>query len=104
MKRVLSIAALFIAGYAHGFTTDPGPVRNVSVLNHYRHSIEVSYDAPANAAEVKSFFVEWVSTNAVVMGSKMDPYTPGRRVVSQIQPLVPNQEYALRISPVDAEG
>jgi len=106
MRRLafIGLPLLCLSAGAQAFTSDPGPVQNISVLNHYRHSLEISFDAPANAAEVKSYYVEWTSSATASAGAKMDPYKPGKRTVVQVQPLQTGVEYSIRISPVDTEG
>lgn len=106
MMRRLSIVlfASFAPALAWSFTSDPGPVKNVSLLNIYERSVEVLFDPPAqNAAEVKSYYIAWVSTSGVTVGSKMIPADPVRTAV-HVQPLKLGQAYAISISPVDAEG
>ena len=76
IKKAWLAGALLVlasAGLSWGFTTPPGPVQNVRTLPVFRHSVEVIWDAPANASEVKAYFLNWQATDGTGLGSKMVP-------------------------------
>lgn len=101
----IGLTALFLAvvtGFSWAFSVDPGPVRNVRTIPAYRHSIEVLWDAPANASEVRAYFINWQATDGTGLGSKMVP--PDAPNMAQIQRLDPAKVYFLNIYPVDAGG
>ena len=104
IHRVLE--SLYVAGSSSArvcaFNSAPGPVQNVQVLPIYNHSVEVLWDAPANAAEIKAYYLTWVATDGSGAGTKLVP--PDTPNMAQVQALDPAKVYAITISPVDTAG
>jgi hypothetical protein len=106
LKRWI-LAALIIASssIAWGFTTPPGPVQNVRTMPIFRYSVNVIWDPPANATEVKAYYLNWQATDGTGLGSKMvPPSTNGAPHVAQLQVFDPAKVYTVNIYPVDAGG